>query len=193
MVFRSIRLVMLAMLATLVLNACAPAVLLNASIEQDRFAKTFSPPEDKSLVYVYLDEPTPNIAKHVEIDGRVAGLIRPSFYLMSRVAPGHHRVGLGHAGADSIALDTDPGKMYFISVHASCEDGKTRVQLEIVEESTGKQHILLSRLANITLFGHPLLTDRPAGECGAPLRDAGLSPGAFLHTLSFMPNMRRAS
>ena len=166
MMFRLIRLAVFASSSLLFLTACAPAVLMNASNEQDKFAKTFSPPDDKSLIYVYLDEPTLNVSKHVLIDGRIAGMVRPSFYLMSNVTPGRHRVGLGHMEENSILLDTDQGKTYFISAHASCEEGKAHAQLQIVDESTGRQHILVSRLANITLFGKPLLNDSATPTCG---------------------------
>ena len=168
MIFRLIQLAAFAALSLLLLTACTPVALQNAANEQDKFAKTFSAPDNKSLIYVYLDEPTPGIAKHVLIDGRIAGMVRPSFYLMSNVTPGQHRVGVGHREENSILLDTDQGRTYFITAHASCADGNSHVQLQMVEESIGKQHILESRLANITLFGRPLLNDRPNSGCGSP-------------------------
>ena len=163
-----LRLVITALSPLLLLTACAPAMLMNAGIEQDRFAKRFTAPDDKSLIYVYIDEPAPNISKHLVVDGRVAGLVGPSSYLMSNVAPGQHRIGLGHTAEDIIVLDTEQGKTYFITANVSCVDGRSRAQLRLVDESTGRQHVLASSLANITLLGRPLLNDKPANDCRLP-------------------------
>lgn len=168
MIFRSIRLAVFASSSLLLLSACAPLVLLNASLEQDKFAKTFSAPDDRSLIYLYLDDQNPNVSEHAVIDGRIAGMVRPSFYLMSAVTPGRHRVGLGHTEENSILLDTDQGKTYFITAHVRCEEGKSHAQLQIVDDATGRQHVMVSSLANITLFGIPLLDGAIAGACGLP-------------------------
>ena len=169
LISRTLRCAALLVPALLVLNACAPVVLMNASIEQDRYAKTFSPPADKSLIYIYLEEPTLNVTKHVVIDGRIAGISRPSTYLMTNVPPGRHRVGLGHTDENSIWIDTDQGKNYFVKAHVSCEEGKTRALLEMADEATGRQQILASSLANITLFGRPLLNESVTRSCGTHL------------------------
>ena len=165
--FGSIRLAVSALSSAILLTACAPVVLMNATIEQDKLAKTFLPPEDKSLIYVFLDEPNVKISKHVVVDGRVAGLVRPSFYVVSKVPPGRHQVGVGHAEADSISLDTEQGKTYFINARTSCEGGHSHAQLQLVDESIGKERVSVSNLANITLFGVPLLNDRPVNPCEA--------------------------
>ena len=169
MILRLLRLALLLAPPLFILNGCATAVLLNASIEQERFAKTFSPPDDRSLIYVYLGEPTLNVSKHVVIDGRIAGMARQSVYMMANVPPGRHRVGLGHIEENSIWIDTDGGRNYFVNAHVSCEEGKTRVLLEVADEAAGRQHILASSLANITIFGRPLLNDTITRACGPNL------------------------
>ena len=168
MFFRVMRLLVPALASVILFTACAPLVILNATIEQDKFAKTFSPPGDKSLIYVYVDEPGLNISKHLVVDGRVAGILRTSSYMMSIVTPGGHRVGLGHTEADSILLDTEQGKTYFINARLSCEDGKSHAQLQLVDEPTGRQNVLVSNLANVRVFGIPLLNDKPANSCTPP-------------------------
>ena len=40
--------------------------------------------------------------------------------------------------------------------------------MQVVDESTGKQHVLASNLANITLFGTPLLNGKPFAACPQP-------------------------
>ena len=168
MFFRVMRLLVPALASVILFTACAPLVILNATNEQDKFAKTFSPPGDKSLIYVYLDEPGLNVAEYLVVDGRVAGILRPTFYLMSIVAPGGHRVGLGHTEAESILLDTEQGKTYFINAHVSCENGQSHAQLQLIDESTGRQRVLASNLANVRVFGIPLLNDKRSDSCALP-------------------------
>ena len=169
MSFRSMRVAVCALLPGLLLSGCTAAVLINAANEQDNVAKTFSPPDDMSLIYVYLAKPNRNLFNHVVIDGRIAGMARPSFYSVSNVPPGRHRVGLGSVETDSLLLNAEPGKAYFIDAHVSCDDGTSHAQLRLVDDSTGRQHVLDSSLANITLFGTPLLNDSPTGVCSLPV------------------------
>ena len=165
MFLRSMRLAVSALLSTLLLSGCMAVVLLNAANEQDNFAKTFSPSDDMSLIYVYLADVNPNISKHLVIDGRVAGMVRPAAYSISNVTPGRHRVGLDHMEADSILLDVERGRVYFVDAHVWCEDGALHARLQLADETTGRQHVMKSSLANIALFGVPLLNDKPTGTC----------------------------
>jgi len=166
MFLKSILLAVAALLQTLVLSGCAVVVLLNEANEQDKIAKTFSAPDDKALIYVYLAEQNVNISNRVVIDGRIAGMIRPSLFSISNVMPGRHRVGLEHLETESILLDAEQRKVYFFDVHVSCEGGAARVQLQLVDESIGRRQVSASKLANITLFGNPLFNDDgPAAQC----------------------------
>ena len=166
MTIKRVRLLVAALLQALLLSGCTALVLLNAANEQDKFAKTFSPPDDKALIYVYLAEQNLNIFNRVVIDGRIAGMIRPSLFSMSNVMPGRHRVGLDHLEADSILVDAEQGKSYFYSAHVSCEGGAAHAQLQLVDESTGRRQVSASTLANITLFGTPVFSDDgPTDKC----------------------------
>jgi hypothetical protein len=165
------------LLQALALSGYAADVQLNAANEQDKFAKTFSPPHGKALIYVYLAEPNLNISNRVVIDGRVTEMIRPSLFSMSNVMPGRHRVGLDHLGADSILLDAEQGKAYFLEARVSCEGGAARAQLQIVDASTGMRQISAPNFSSVTLFGDPLLNDL----FGNPLlNDAGLTDNCRL-------------
>ena len=166
MSFKSMRLAIAALLQALALSGCGVVVLINAANEQDKFAKTFSPPDDKALIYVYLADRSSNMSNRVVIDGRIAGTIRPAFFSMSNVMPGPHRVGLAHMETDSILLEAEEGKTYFLGADVSCAGGAAHARLRLVDESTGRRQVAASDLANITLFGNPLFNDDgPAGQC----------------------------
>jgi hypothetical protein len=166
MFLKRMLLAVVAVLQALALSGCAAVVLLNAANEQDKFAKTFSPPDGRALIYVYFGEPNLNISNRVAIDGRVTGLIRPSFYSVSNVMPGRHRVELDQMQADSILLDAEQGKAYFLDARVSCEGGAAHAHLHLVDDSTGMRQVSASNLANITLFGNPLFNDNgPADIC----------------------------
>lgn len=164
---RTIGLMLAAGFAAL-LSGCAPVVLMVTAAEQDDHAKLFSPRDGESLIYVYLDELSISVSNYVVIDGRIAGIIRPQTYLVSRVARGHHTIWTDKATADtnSIALNTESGQIYFIGEQVLCEEGKPLIYLYLMNEEIGRERVIASALNGITLFNIPLLTETPTGVCG---------------------------
>lgn len=166
--FRTIGLMIAAGFAAL-LCGCAPVVLMVTSAEQDDRAKLFSPHDGKSLLYVYLDEPSMGVSNYVVIDGKIAGIIRPSTYLVSHVEPGPHTIRTGEsiAVANGITFNTEPGRTYFIREQVLCEEGKPLIYLYLVNEATGRERVIASALGGITWFKIPLLTETPTNGCGS--------------------------
>lgn len=160
------RVIVSALMSAIWLSGCSVAVLINTGNEQDKFAKTFSPPGDKALIYVYSADPNPNNIIHVLVDGRISGTVNASYYSISNVIPGPHRVGLEHEESNSILVDVEPGKSYFVDARMLCEGGAAHAQLTLVDESIGKRRVLASQLGNITLFGVALLNaERKIYDC----------------------------
>lgn len=165
--FRTIRLMVAAGIAAL-LSGCA-VVLMGIAVEQDDRAKLFSPRDGKSLIYVYLDEPSMGISSNVILDGKIAGIIRPQTYLVSHVEPGPHTIkaGEGVTAANNLAFDTEPGGIYFIREQVFCEEGKPISYLYLVDEATGRERVTASYLGGITLSNIPLLNGTPASDCAS--------------------------
>ena len=65
-----------------------------------------------------------------------------------------------------MTLEVEQGRSYFVDTRLFCENGAARAHLQLVDESVGKTQVLHSNLANITLFGIPLLdNDVVVADC----------------------------
>jgi hypothetical protein len=122
------------------LSGCAAAVLY--SFEPEQRAAWFLVPADKAVIYFYRDEQSDGTLPLVlSVDGKVVGEARPTKFLFYEVAPGHHTLVSSGAASDSIELDTEPGKTYFVGQQVECDASQLHLHLHEDKPAAGKVRV----------------------------------------------------
>lgn len=112
---------------------------------QDVEAKQFYSVPGKSVIYIVREKP--DMHPHptvVTLDNGAEGLTYPGAFLRWEVAPGTHRIA-GFAGdAGMIALDTKPGKIYFIRQTVTPVQNLMQSQFNAISEQDGRTAVTRS-------------------------------------------------
>lgn len=136
---RSASLAGLVLLGALV-GGCASVPM--ASVEEDRGAKTFAVPEDKSGIYVYRSEIIGGaVPLTVTLDGRVVGQTAARTYFVVVVDPGTHELGSIGENTSSLTLTTEAGKAYFVWQAIRMGLWMARSELQQVDEEAGRKAV----------------------------------------------------
>jgi hypothetical protein len=128
----------------LAVTACAPL----PPSPQDLDAKRFEPVSGKAVVYVVRQYP--DISREVAtlmLDDRMMGSTYPGTYFRWVVEPGRHVIRGYAADAGAIALDVQPGRIYFIQQSVSdFFNGFAQSFFQFVPEPYGRAAVLRSQL-----------------------------------------------
>lgn len=106
---------------------------------QDVEAKQFYSLPGKSVIYLVREKP--DMHPHptvVTLNNGAEGLTYPGTFLRWEVAPGTHRIAGFGGDAGTIALDTQPGKIYFIRQTVTPVQNLLQSQFSTVNEQDGR-------------------------------------------------------
>jgi len=122
------------------LTGCASVPM--ASMQEDMRAKQFQVPPNKSLIYLFRDEIFgAAIRMSVSIDGRTAGQTGPNTYLMWEVEPGPHLLRSFTENVSTLAIETEPGKDYYIWQEVKMGMFSAQSKLHRVDRRRGREGV----------------------------------------------------
>ncbi len=133
----------------LLLTAAGCATVPLGSAAADRSAKSFTPSAGKAGLYVYRPSRfvLSALAVSVQLDGRALGMTKAGTYLHTELAPGGHTVLSLGEDASPVVVDVQAGKNYFFHQEVAFGSQAARTSLLPVDEATGREAVLDSRLA----------------------------------------------
>lgn len=121
-----------------------------ASKEQDTALKQFTlPAGDKAGLYLYRNTFVGQaLRKRLSVDGVVIGQTANKTYFYREIAPGQHTLSTeSEFGDNSITLQAEGGKNYFVQQYIKMGAFVGGAGLKIVSEEEGKQEVLKCDLA----------------------------------------------
>jgi hypothetical protein len=122
------------------LSGCVGLVL--SSLGEEQRAAWFLVPADKAVIYFYRDEANDDVLPlALSVDGNLVAETRPAKFLFYEVTPGPHTVASPGAISDSVELNTEAGKTYFIGQEVGCEATQLRLRLHTVDQAMGKARV----------------------------------------------------
>ena len=130
------------------MSGCASAPL--ASESADLSAKRFSPPSDKSNIYIVREDALLGsaILYQITLDGRMIGGIVAGTYLLAEVTPGRHVVSVFTVeNEESVPIEATAGRNIFVEVVSSIGFSTWRGSISAVNEQAGRSLVQTSRRA----------------------------------------------
>lgn len=129
----------------LVLHGCASAPM--ASDKEDQRAKQFKPGNGMASIYVYRNETMgAALSKSVTLNGKMAGTTAADTYFWFHVKPGTHKVVSDNNLDNTITINAQAGKNYFIWQEMKMGLLVGGTKLSVVDEKTGRNGVLECRL-----------------------------------------------
>ena len=154
------------------LSGCAVVVILN--MEQEQRAALFLVPPDKAVIYFFRDEANNDaLPLALSVDGNAVGETLPTRFLFYEVEPGHHVLVSAGAPSDSIALDTEAGKMYFVGQEVGCDATHLRLHLHTVDPAAGRARVQALYRASKTETQDGALAAANSATCPSAIQNAG--------------------
>ena len=136
------RLLVASAAACLALNGC---IAVAVSQFNDQQGKSFAPPPDAAMVYLYGVSSCDNTGVAARMrHSRTTLAIYPRTYKYFSVKPGMHSISL--AGQEKISFDALPGQCYFIEAEVTCDGGIPRFRQRVVDQEQGKSKVRASVL-----------------------------------------------
>ena len=130
--------VLLPLLLAATLAGCASVPMGDA--QQDAALKTFVVPKGKSGLYIYRNESIGGaITMDVAVNGNPIGQTGAKTFLYKEVAPGKHTITSKAENTDTLTLQTQPGRAYFVWQEVKMEFAAARSKLHLVDEATGRR------------------------------------------------------
>jgi hypothetical protein len=135
-------------LTILSISLAACASVQYASTSQDTLAKSFTPINDKALVYVFRKGYVGYTqAVPVMVDSRFVGATGAASYLVIKISPGDHLISATTPESFSgVDIRAEPGKLYFIHMNVYTGFTCMRASMEKVSEKEGKEAVLKYQL-----------------------------------------------
>lgn len=128
------------------LTGCASVPMSDAT--QNEALKTFAVPAGKSGIYIYRNESMGGmVTMDVAVDGNPIGQSCAKTFLYKEVAPGKHTITSKAENTDTLTLQTQPGRAYFVWQEVKMEFAAARSKLHLVDDATGKQGVAETSLA----------------------------------------------
>lgn len=140
----------------IMLIGCFATVPL-ATLDADEESKKFSPPANKSYIYILRDNwGAPHL---VEVNGERIGLLSNETYFLLKVQPAEYKIKVGlelayefeAKGEDSgmlgfttayVDILAEPGHMYFLRIETPATKGGPSAILTMLHIGKGKEYIL---------------------------------------------------
>ena len=134
----------------LMLVGCASVPM--APADQDAKAKQFTTVSNKSNLYIYRNENFGRaIPMTVSINGKVLGQTAAQTYFWLQLVPGQYNLESHTENVSTLNLTAEPGKDYFVWQEVKMGLWAARSQLQQVDEKTGRDGVLESKLINQNL------------------------------------------
>lgn len=135
--------------AALVLSSLAGcASVPMAPAEQDAATKKFTPPADKTGLYVYRNESFGGaVTMHVALDNAPLGDTGGHTYLYKEIAPGKHTITSEAENKDTLDVDAKPGTNVYVWQEVKMGVFSARSKLHLMDEAQGQQGVRDSKLA----------------------------------------------
>jgi hypothetical protein len=142
---RKISIVVLITLAVFVFGSCA--VSSKISTQESENSKNISPPDGKSLVYVYRTSALGfAVGLNVSINNNMLASFYPKKFLLCTLDPGKY-VFSGHGeNEDDVILNVEPNKKYYIEAKPKMGFASARIELELHGQSDGNEAIQKCRM-----------------------------------------------
>lgn len=161
-------------LGCLLLVGCASVPMAPADL--DAKAKQFTTVSNKSNLYIYRNEHFGRaIPMTVSINGKVLGQTAAQTYFWLQLTPGQYNLDSHTENVSNLSLTAEPGKDYFVWQEVKMGLWAARSQLQQVDEKTGRDGVLESKLIHQNLTSvEPLSTSSsPISQSEAQVSLAG--------------------
>ncbi len=136
---------LIAALAALCLAGCASVPMADAAADAE--AKKFVPPADKAGVYIYRNTNFGGAIKMpVSIDGEQIGVTAGKVYLYKEIDPGNHIVVSKAENTESLVIDVEKGKLYYVWQQVRMGAWKARCSLFLKDEDEGQKGVNETKL-----------------------------------------------
>ena len=133
--------------ALLVLSGCASVPM--ADTQQDHALKAFTAKPDVAEVYIYRNETMgAAVRMNVAVDGKPLGQTAAKTFLYTEVAPGRHTITSSAENTDTLELDAQAGKLYYIWQEVKMGLLYARTKLHLVDKIEGQAGVLDTQLAS---------------------------------------------
>jgi hypothetical protein len=137
------------------LSAFAAAVLLSACAsapagheKQEAALKTFEPKSEAAGLYVVRSESAAAfLSMVVEVDGKPMAKTSSQSFAYLELAPGKHVITSKAENVDSLELNVEAGKLYYVLQETKPGNFYVRSKLRLVDEAEGQQGVKVSKLA----------------------------------------------
>lgn len=139
--------------AVIVLSSCAS--ISKAPDHLDQQAKEFISSPNYSQVYVYRNETFGGaISMPVTVDGELAGTTGPNSYFLFTLEPGDHTF-TSQGDKSVLKTKTEKGMQYFIWQEVKMGAFSAGSELQLVDESQGRNGVLESTLIDSSIGKQP--------------------------------------
>ena len=139
----------LSLIAFLILTGCASVQY--ASPELDSEAKAFKTSPDKATIYLYRNETMgAAVTMDVYLDDTFQGYTGANSYFMWVVEPGSHVIKSVAEDEETVTLETEPNKQYFVWQEVKMGLMSARNDLHIVDEEQGMKGVKECKLVDVS-------------------------------------------
>ena len=150
------------LLGLLILTGCASVQF--APTEQDTEAKAFKSTPDKSTIYLYRNESFgAAVSMDVYLDDVFQGYTGANSYFIWTVDPGTHVIKSVAEDTETVTLETEPNKQYFVWQEVKMGFMSAGNDLHVVDEEEGKKGVKECKLIDVTA-AEKILEAKKKGE-----------------------------
>ena len=130
----------------LVLSGCASVPMGDKT--QDASLKQFAAKPDVAGLYIYRNESMGGaVHMDVAVDGKPLGQTAAKTYFYTEVAPGKHTITSTAENTDTLELDAQAGKLYYIWQEVKMGLLYARTKLHLADKAEGQTGVLETQLA----------------------------------------------
>ena len=132
-------------------SGCVPK-MIKASIEQDKLAKEFKTNSEKSNIYICRNEFMGSaINMPLTLDGKFIGKTEGSSYFYLTVKPGKHNIQSLTENVQTLLLDTEKNKNYFVwqEVKMGIWEADSKLHKVNAEHDFGKKCVLDTKMLKV--------------------------------------------
>lgn len=142
--------------ALLITTGCASVPM--ASLEQDEFAKKFTPEKGMSSLYIYRNEKIgAAVPLAVSVNGKTIGQTAAHTYFYLSLVPGKYKVESMTENVSYLELKTEANKSYFVWQEVKMGMWMARTHLQQMSPEKGRAGVLSSNLVATNISGNEII------------------------------------
>ena len=142
-------LIAIILVSATILSGCATTTLAPQSADSD--AKAFNATPNKSTIYLYRNESFgAALTMDVYLDDKFQGYTAANSYFMWVVDPGEHVIKSVAEDTETVTLETEPNKLYFVWQEVKMGFVSGGNDLHIVSDEEGKNGVNECKLIDST-------------------------------------------